>query len=393
MAGTPIAEGVVIVSADAKDVPRDVARDIDDGESRVRESGNRTGRALFAGLAKWAVGTVATVGSAVGGLALYGGFDRALNIQEAQKKLEGLGHSTESISSIMNSALNSVRGTAFGLGAAATTSAGLVAAGVSLGDELERRLKTVADTATIAGRSMEDVGLIFQSVAAKGKLQGDDLLQLMSAGVPVLQFLANHLGKTSEEISDMVSKGEIDFATFADAMEENLGGAALRSGETARGSLANVFAALSRLGEGFAGPAVTLAPQLFGSIARAIDQVDAALAPVQTAFTEWLTPAVQTFSAWLDGIDWTKVIEGAASFSPLTNALRILEPLLPTVQTLADRLLPVLGDALLEIGDAVAKTGPLVGEALVDAVVRLVPPLTDVLIALLPRLDLVVPLF
>ena len=107
----------------------------------------------------------------------------------------------------MNNALASVKGTAFGLGDAATVAATLSAAGIKSGDQMTNVLKTVADTAQISGRSLTDIGTIFSSVAARGKLQGDDMLQLMSSGVPVLQLLAKHLGKTSEEVSDMVSKG------------------------------------------------------------------------------------------------------------------------------------------------------------------------------------------
>ena len=99
----------------------------------------------------------------------------------------------------MNNALASVKGTAFGLGDAATVAATLSAAGIKSGDQMTNVLKTVADTAQISGRSLTDIGTIFSSVAARGKLQGDDMLQLMSSGVPVLQLLAKHLGKTSEE--------------------------------------------------------------------------------------------------------------------------------------------------------------------------------------------------
>ena len=96
--------------------------------------------------------------------------------------------------------------------------------------------------------ALTDIGTIFGSVAARGKLQGDDMLQLMSSGVPVLQLLAKQTGKTSAEVSDMVSKGKIDFATFEAAMRQGMGGAALKSGETFSGAVANMQAALGRLG-------------------------------------------------------------------------------------------------------------------------------------------------
>ncbi|MGE4599415.1 tape measure protein, partial [Bifidobacterium longum subsp. longum] len=78
----------------------------------------------------------------------------------------------------------------------------LSAAGIASGEQMTKVLKTVADTAQISGRSLTDIGTIFGSVAARGKLQGDDMLQLMSSGVPVLQMLAKHLNTTSEDVSD-----------------------------------------------------------------------------------------------------------------------------------------------------------------------------------------------
>lgn len=37
-------------------------------------------------------------------------------------------------------------------------------------------LKPVADTTQISGRSLTDIGVIIGSIAARGKLQGDDML-------------------------------------------------------------------------------------------------------------------------------------------------------------------------------------------------------------------------
>lgn len=107
----------------------------------------------------------------------------------------------------MGNALASVKGTAFGLGDAASVAATLVASGIKQGGDLEGVLTTVGDAAQISGRSFQDMGLIFSQVAAKGKLQGDDMLQLMGSGIPVLQYLADHFHTTTEAASDMVSDG------------------------------------------------------------------------------------------------------------------------------------------------------------------------------------------
>jgi len=205
---------------------------------------------LFGGLIKsGALGVVASAGAALGG-ALFAGFNRLNNIDQARAKLIGLGNDAKTVDEVMSNALSSVQGTAFGLDEAATTAGSLVAAGIKPGQQLAGVLKTVADTASIAGSSMDDMGLIFGSVAARGKLQGDDLMQLQSRGIPVLATLAKHYKTTAEEASKMVSKGEVDFKDFAEAMHEKVGGAALKSGDTFSGAMDNMHAALGRVGAG-----------------------------------------------------------------------------------------------------------------------------------------------
>lgn len=251
-----------------------------------------------------------TVSAAITGIAAKGGFTRALNIENATAKLKGLGHSTESIKSIMGSANAAVKGTAFGIDAAATSAAMLSASGIKSGKDLTGALKSVADVATISGRSMEDVGLIFGSIAARGKLQGDDMLQLMSAGVPVLQLLGDQLGKTSAEVSAMVSKGQIDFATFQAAMEKGLGGAALSSGDTFTGAMANVRAALSRIGQKVATPALESLRRIFVALIPLIDAIGEALEPlIEKLGTKMLAAAdkaaggIERFTAWFTSLN------------------------------------------------------------------------------------------
>ena len=244
--------------------------------------GGVVGKAMGAVATAGKAGAVAIGGmaTAVTGLAATGGVTRALQIEGAQAKLTGLGHSTEEVAGIMSDAMASVKGTAYGLGDAASVAATMVASGIKPGQQLASVLKTIGDTATISGRSFQDVGAIFSSVAARGKLQGDDMLQLTSAGVPVLQMLSKQLGKTTEDISDMVKHGEVDFQTFADAMQAGMGGSALASGQTFSGALDNVKAALSRLGAAAATPALAALKTMFNAAIPAVDGLTASLQPV-----------------------------------------------------------------------------------------------------------------
>ncbi|KFI92432.1 tape measure domain-containing protein [Bifidobacterium saguini DSM 23967] len=292
-------------------------------DNAARKSGtNLTGTLgkAFGTIGKLGLGAIGTITGGIAGLAAKGGFERALNIENAQAKLKGLGHDSASVAKIMNNALASVKGTAFGLGDAATVAASLSAAGVESGEQLTKVLKTVADTAQISGRELTDIGTIFGSVAARGKLQGDDMLQLMSSGVPVLQMLAKHLNTTAEDVSDLVTKGKIDFQTFADAMQEGLGGAALAAGDTFSGALANVKAALSRLGEGPGKIALESLRKMFNAAIPAVDALSSQLTPFVEQLNGKLSPyvdrAVQLIERFSEGLQ-----DGSISIQDITGSI------------------------------------------------------------------------
>lgn len=271
--------------------PKDFTPDAE----KAKKSVDRVGNGVADAAAKLTKFTAAAAGTAiVGGIgtSLVKGFQRLDSIDQATAKLEALGNSGSDVQSIMDNALASVKGTAFGLGEAATVSAQMVASGIKPGQELESVLSTVADTAAIAGSSMDEMGLIFGSVAARGKLQGDDLMQLLGRGVPVLQILGDELGKTSAEVSDMVSSGEIDFQTFAGAMEGYVGGGAKRMGNTVSGALKNLGAAFGRVGADVAKGAFSEAPAVLNELTDQVDGLGAVVGPMAQEWTARLTPAI-----------------------------------------------------------------------------------------------------
>jgi len=280
---------------------------------------------------KIAAGAVAAVGGIVGALSIKGGIARQLQIEDAQAKLTGLGHSTTAVQSIMDNALASVKGTAFGMGEAATAAAGATAAGIAPGQELTRVLSLMADSATIAGTDMASMGSIFNKVAASGKLQGDVIAQLQDAGVPVLQFVAKEMGVTAEEAAKMASAGEVNFETFANAMESGLGGAAQKSGETTRGAFANMKAAFSRFGATLSGPFVSQAKGAFAVVMNAVDGLNDLVKPAMTAFgtafsgvvgpaLERAGTAVQTFFTTVgEATSGVYAILGQGDFKPFAG--------------------------------------------------------------------------
>lgn len=327
-----------------------------------------------------AAGALGVIGATIAGMALQGGLSRALDIQDAQKKLEGLGHTTETITTIMTNALDAVRGTAFGLGEAAGIAASAVAAGIQPGQDLERYLKLTADAATIAGVSLGEMGSIINKVTTNQRAYSTELNQLADRGIPIYQWLAKEYGVTALELRAMVEAGQVDAATYRKVIEENIGGAALAGGETARGAFKNVRAALSRLGAAFLAPAIENAPKLFQAISRAIDSFNAALKPVQEALAKRLVPLMGELTAWVDQIDFEPIIGGIISFFKAMAGGNV-EGVRAAFGGLKD-VFANIGPVMATLGEFAGALGQAIG-SLFAAALKLAIPLANDLAAVL----------
>lgn len=303
--------GYIIISPSTKGLGKAIEGSIGEGTNAGTQKSSKTllqriGGA-FGKIGKIGIAATTAVGGALVGLAAKGGFDRALNIERAQTKLKALGHDTKSVDGIMNDALASVKGTAFGLGDAASVAAQLVASGVDQGDQLKTVLTTVGDAAQVAGVEFTDMGTIFAKVAATGKLQGDEMNQLMEAGIPVLQNLAKHYKVSADEARKMVSDGKVSFEDFEAAMREHLGGAAKSAGDSFDGMLANIKAAFSRTGETIATPLINSMTQLGNKAIPIIDQIGGKVGELASQFTDRLAGAVDVIGGKMD--EFSKKLE------------------------------------------------------------------------------------
>ena len=302
---SPIATAAVQIVPTFKGLHKETQKGLAGTEREFGKSGKKSGSLLSKAFKGMAVAGIGAAGGAIAsgfGIAMAKGFQRLNAIDQAEKKLQGLGHSAKDVEGIMKNALNSVKGTAFGLDEAANVSASLVASGIKPGKELEQTLKTVADSATIAGIGMEDMGAIFGKVAATGKLQGDELNQLSERGIPALQLLSEHLGVTTQEVRDMVSKGQVDFKTFAAAMDAGMGGAALKSGETFMGAWANVKAALGRIGATLLEPLFEALKDSFNVLTPALDRIQESAEPLAAVFGDMLKAVMPLATAVFTGL-------------------------------------------------------------------------------------------
>ncbi len=255
-----------------------------------------------------------TIATKVPNIIKQGGWERAANIEKAKFQLEGLHVEWEKIYDDIDYA---VAGTAYGLDAAARAASQLVASNVKVGDSMKAALRGISGVAAMTQSQYEEISPIFTTVAGQGKLMTMQLRQLESRGLNAAATLGEALGKTEAEIRDMVTHGEIDFDTFAKAMDDAFGEHAKDANRTFEGVTANIRASLKKVGAAFATPIM----KQDGPVVKALEQ----LRERMEEFRKSLTPLTD---AWEGFIDTTataaaKVLENLdMSFVPsLVNAL------------------------------------------------------------------------
>lgn len=258
-------------------------------ESGVQRLSNRfsllgiTGMTAVANIANSIVNLGKKVVTAIPKQIMTGGWTRATNIENAKFQLEGLKVAWDEISEDLD---YGVKDTAYGLDEAAVVAAQLVASQVQVGDQMKQSLRAVSGVAAMTNSTYGDIGRVFTTVAGQGRLMADQLNQLAARGLNAAATLANYLGKTEAEVREMTSKGEIDFATFAAAMDEAFGAHAKEANKTFNGAFSNMKAALNRIGADFAMPLRDNMRDVFNSITPVINAIRKGLAPTVVKASE-----------------------------------------------------------------------------------------------------------
>jgi hypothetical protein len=230
---------------------------------------------------------------------IQGGKSRAQNMAQAEFMFGGLGYAQDKIGAvgqsgtIMDNIYKSVEGTFYSLDKAALVGSQLMAAGIDgTSNDLTRILKGVAGVASMFGADYQRVGEIFAKVKTQGRLMGQDLMSLNSYGVPTIAKITEYLNKdlpegarkTQEEVSDMVSKGKIDFELFSNAMDWAFGKQAAKSKQLFTGAVEDMKAAMARIGEKLWKPILNFGKDWFNATVPVIDNINSALSPAIEKF-------------------------------------------------------------------------------------------------------------
>ena len=85
------------------------------------------------------------------------------------------------------------------------------------GETAFKTLKQIGDIAMGDANKMQSLSLAFSQATSAGKLQGQDLMQLINAGFNPLQVISEHTGKSMSQLKDEMSKGQISAEMLAQA--------------------------------------------------------------------------------------------------------------------------------------------------------------------------------
>ncbi len=222
--------------------------------------------------------------SALPNAVVKGGYNRALNIENARFMLQGLIGDEKEVEAIMANASESVSDTAYTYDQAATAAANFAATGIPSGDKMLHVLQGVAGVSATLNEDYSSISHIFTTIAGNGRVMGDQLNQFAYKGLNAAAYVSKAFNDvidgtsnvseetqakiksimsegskyikdtskiTEQDIRDLASKGLIDFETFAEIMYARFGSHAKDANQTFTGSLANIRAALARTGEMF----------------------------------------------------------------------------------------------------------------------------------------------
>lgn len=257
-----------------------------------------------------------------------GGKRRALNIENADFTLKGLGSSIAEMQEAIDWA---VLDTSYGMDAAAKASSMIYASGYKSIDEQKIILRGISGIAAMTNSSYEDISDVMTKVAGQGRLMGDDMNRLASRGLNVAATMAEAFDMTEEELRDLVSEGGVSFMDFATVMDAAYGEHAKKANDTFTGAVSNFKAAWSRIGAQFFTPYHESVRNLANGFKPLVDIIGSGIEPVMTrlgqkmiTMSEGVNGYLENFLYEQDYYDtmWNTVHNIALGFEHLGIAIR-----------------------------------------------------------------------
>jgi len=179
------------------------------------------------------IGSFDGIGKAIGGIAIGAMFQSWVSsivttrgeFQQLEIAFTTMLGSGERASALMTQMLDTAAKTPFDLKGLAGGAKQLLAYGESA-ETVNDTLVRLGDIASGLSLPLNDLVYLYGTTMVQGRLFAQDVRQFMGRGIPLVQELSKSLGKTTEEINQMVSDGKIGFPEVQAVIESltNSGG-------------------------------------------------------------------------------------------------------------------------------------------------------------------------
>lgn len=279
-------------------------RDLDRTESSLARRAMRMGSGLGAAIFSPMGAAIGAAGAAIGaGMLAKKGFELSAEAEQNAIAFETMLGSADKAKQMMTDLSTFAAKTPFDMPGIAKSAKVLLAFGVTQ-QELLPTLKALGDISAGTSKPLKELGVIFGQIKAKGRLMGQEMMQLREAGVNIGPILAKKFGVAESALEDMISKGQVSFKDVE---------AALFSMSAAGGQFSGLMEKQSQSVGG-------LWSTLVDTIGLTLTKIFAALAPLTKFFLNFaikgassilalVEGASETLTGWTQWIaDWLTVI-------------------------------------------------------------------------------------
>lgn len=195
----------VVVTGDSEDAQQALEQV---GESADETQGKFA--TLARGIAAFAGSGVLALG-AVGAAAVTMGFSTASQLEQVEVGFTTMLGSAEKAQKFMKQLQDFAAATPFEFTELTSAAQQFLAMGFAAKDVIPM-LRSVGDAVAAMGGTSENIDSVTRALGqmqAKGKVSGEELMQLTEQGIPALKILADSYGVSTAKMSEMVTKGQV----------------------------------------------------------------------------------------------------------------------------------------------------------------------------------------
>lgn len=222
-------------------------------------------------------------------------------IQKLEAAFTSLTGSSEAAAELRNQLFQLSKTTPFPNEDLQTAARRFLAVGIEV-ENIEGTINRVGALAAQSGQDLNRLGLIYAQVYAKGRLQGEENLQFLEAGIDLTDELGKVTGLTGEALRDAMSKGQISVGNVNDAIKLATGEMTVLdlAAKAVDVQLDNIGDNVKQVALGFSSALAPAFASVFGVINEAFDLLFPSLESVQELFKPLLDQS-KRFAELLEG--------------------------------------------------------------------------------------------